>query len=65
MADLEDILGTQYPILVPMGDRISSDEVMKAIMYSVADKAPGVSGIPNRFLRYVAPYIIDSLTRLF
>lgn len=65
VADLEDILGTQYLTLVPMGDRISSDEVMKAITHPVADKAPGVSGIPNRFLRCVAPHIIDSLTRLF
>ena len=48
-----------------MGDRISSDEVMKAIIYPVVDKAPGILGIPNRFLRYIALYIIDSLTRLF
>ena len=50
---------------MPIGDRISRDEVIKAIIYPVADKAPGVSGIPNRFLRCVALYIIDSLTRLF
>ena len=48
-----------------MGDKISSDEVLKAITYPVADKAPGVSGILNRFLRCVAPHILDSLTRLF
>ena len=64
-ADLDDILGTQYPTLVPIGDRISSNEVIKAITYPAADKAPGVLGIPNRFLRCVAPHIIDSLTRLF
>ena len=50
---------------MPIGDRISRDEVIKAIIYPVADKAPGVSGIPNRFLRCIALYIIDSLTRLF
>ena len=64
-ADLEDIPGTQYPTPVPIGDRIGRDEVMKAITHPAADKAPGVSGIPNRFLRCVAPQIIDSLTRLF
>ena len=50
---------------MPIGDRIGRDEVMKAITHPAADKAPGVSGIPNRFLRCVAPQIIDSLTRLF
>ena len=50
---------------MPIGDRISRDEVMKAITHPAVDKAPGVSGIPNRFLRCVAPHIIDSLTRLF
>ncbi len=64
-ADLEDIPGTQYPTPVPIGDKISSDEVLKAITHPAADKAPGVSGIPNRFLRCVAPHILDSLTRLF
>ena len=53
-ADLEDIPGTQYPTPVPIGDRIGRDEVMKAITHPAADKAPGVSGIPNRFLRCVA-----------
>ena len=50
---------------MPIRDKISSDEVLKAITYPVADKAPGVLGIPNRFLRYIALYILDSLTRLF
>ena len=48
-----------------MGDKISSDEVLKAITHPAADKAPGVSGIPNRFLRCVASHILVSLTRLF
>ena len=63
--NLDDILGTQYLTPVLMEDSISKDEVIKAINYSVANKAPGVSGIPNRFLRSVAPQVVDSLTRLF
>ena len=54
-ADLDDILDTQYLISVSIEDNISSDEVIKAIIHPVVDKAPGVLGIPNRFLRYVAP----------
>ena len=63
--NLDNILGTQYLTLVPIKDSISKDEVIKVINYPVANKAPGVSGIPNRFLRSVAPQVIDSLTRLF
>ena len=63
--DLDDILGTQYLTPVLIEDSISKDEVMKAINHPVANKAPGVSGIPNRFLRSVAPQVVDSLTRLF
>ena len=48
-----------------MKDSISKDEVIKVINYPVANKAPGVSGILNRFLRSVASQVVDSLTRLF
>ena len=63
--NLDDILGTQYLTSVSIEDSISKDEVIKVINYPVANKAPSVSGILNKFLRSVTSQVIDFLTRLF
>lgn len=64
-ADLEDIEGTNYPPALAMEDQITEKEVLEAIWHPAADKAPGISGIPNRFLRKVAKPMLRAFVHLF
>ena len=64
-ADLEDIAGSRYPDPVPMIREIDKHEVIKAVRHPAADKAPGISGVPNRLLRHVVSPMALSITKLF
>jgi len=63
-ADLDDIAGTRYPPPLSMND-IDEKEVIQAINRPAQDKAPGVNGIPNRFLRAVAGELCSHIRHLF
>lgn len=64
-ADLRDIQGTVYPPPILMENPITFEEIYNAIYHSAKDKAPGITGVPNRFLRTIIRPMGDSLTRLF
>ena len=64
-ADLSDIVGAEYPPPITMPIELSDTEVWKAIHHPAADKAPGISGLPNRFLRVVCAKLLGSIRRLF
>ncbi len=66
IADLSDIAETRYPEPLEENGRLSNKEVREAIWHPAADKAPGITGIPNRFLRTVTETkLIDSISHLF
>ena len=64
-ADLTDIETMNYPPPIPMKDLVSEEEVVRAVMRSKPDKAPGINGIPNRFLRMVLKELKTTITNLF
>ena len=64
-ADLDDIQGTDYPPTLAGLGAIDVNETRKAIFHPAADKAPGISGIPNRFLRALSDALLKAITRLF
>jgi hypothetical protein len=48
-----------------MDSEITAKEVREAIWHPAADKAPGTSGIPNRFLRAVHAEMGETFRRVF
>ena len=64
-ADLRDIDGTIYPEPLLMEEVIAEQEVRRAIRRPKPDKAPGIDGILNRFLRIVLDGLISAFTNLF
>lgn len=64
-ADLSDIPGTVYPEELESDDTVSEAEIKAAIMNTKPDKAPGVSGIPNRVLQAGLEELIPVLYCLF
>lgn len=46
-------------------ETLLEEEVRKAIFRPKSDKAPGIDGMPNRFLRLVAGELITKITHLF
>ena len=64
-ADLSDIATASYPSPITTSQKIEEKEVAKAIRRPAPDKAPGISGIPNRFLRAVLPNLGGCITHLF
>ena len=64
-ADLSDIDNAIYPGPIGMDSRLTEKEVRTAIFRPKQDKAPGIDGMPNRFLRMVAGELLPQLTRLF
>lgn len=64
-ADLADIEGARYPKPIATNSQITEKEVKEAIWHPGADKAPGISGIPNRFLRAVCTEMLGTFKRIF
>ena len=64
-ANLSDIATTSYPLPITTNQEIKKEEVAKAIRRPAPDKVPGISGIPNRFLRVVLPNLGGYITHLF
>lgn len=64
-ADLTDIEDTVYPDPAETTVELTEKEVKAAIFRPKQDKAPGIDGMPNRFLRLVASEALPQLTRLF
>ncbi len=64
-ADLADIPGTIYPPPLTMDEVITEEEIRRAIFRPKPDKAPGVDGMPNRFLRLIAGELITKFRHLF
>lgn len=64
-ADLADIDGTAYPPSVGTATTITREEVERAIRRPAADKAPGISQIPNRALRAGMSEILTPAHHLF
>lgn len=64
-ADLEDIQGFQYDAPLVTNMEVTEKEVHEAINRPKPDKAPGIDGIPNRFLRMVVGKLLPSFTHLF
>ena len=64
-ADLSDIATASYPVPITTSQKIEEKEIAKAIRRPAPDKAPGISGIPNRFLRAVLPNLGGCITHLF
>jgi len=59
-ADLRDIDGTIYLEPLLMEEVIAEQEVRRAIRRPKPDKAPGIDGILNRFLRIVLEGLISA-----
>ena len=53
-ADLDDLVGFQYPQEVDMPSELTVTEVTQAILLTKKDNAPGPDGIPNRVLHRIA-----------
>ena len=64
-ADLADIQDANYPDPLSTADMVSKEEVWKAIFRPKEDKALGVNGFPNRFLRVITEKLIGKITHLF
>lgn len=64
-ADLTDTQGAVYPTPLAMTDILTEGEVRKAIFRPKPDKAPGIDGMPNRFLRQITGALISKITHLF
>ena len=65
VADLEDIGTAQYPIPLQLPELITPEEVQAAIHRPNPDKAPGINGLPNHFLRHVLDTFLPHFTHLF
>jgi len=64
-ADVSDIPGSFIPLTMSFNSFILQDEMKQAIRRVKADKAPGVSGIPNRALQAGLTELTPMLTSLF
>ncbi len=64
-ADISDILEAEYPSPLRISSQITEEEVRKAIFRPKPDKAPGVDGLPNRFLRLVTEKLLPKFRYLF
>ncbi len=65
-ADLGDIATARYPAPIELPHVVTTREVSKAIWNPAADKAPGRTGIPNRFLRLLTGEpIMGAVVHLF
>jgi len=65
-ADLRDITRARYPEPLKIGEEVTTREVFKAIWHPAADKAPGITGIPNRFLRVMTETeVMKAIVHLF
>ena len=64
-ADLTDVHETVYPDPIGMDEKLTEKEVRAAIFRPKQDKAPGIDGMPNRFLRIVAGELLPQLARMF
>jgi hypothetical protein len=53
-ADLDDLVGFQYPREVNMPSELTVTEVTQAILSTKKDNAPGPDGIPNRVLHRIS-----------
>lgn len=62
---LEDIGSYAYPPAVAQNEDITQEEIKQAIRRPKADKAPGISQIPNRILQAGLTELLPSLTNLF
>ena len=64
-ADTEDIGGTEYAPPKEEDGELTKEEIRRAIWRPTQDKAPGVNGIPNRFLRVIFEDLADEIKYLF
>jgi len=65
-ADLSDIVGTRYPDPLETSSQVQRAEINKAIWHPAPDKAPGITKIPNRFLRLLTgTEVMASIVHLF
>ena len=64
-ADLDDLIGVEYPEPLELAERIEPGEIETAIRRTGPDKAPGLSQITNRILKVGIEELLPSLTCLF
>ena len=64
-AELGDIADKIYPEPRTMNSDLTQKEVLYAIFRPKPDKAPGIDGIPSRFLRMIASKLLSHFTHLF
>ncbi len=64
-ADLEDIAEVEYLSPMPGGGDLTEAEVYSSIKRPSQDKAPGINGILNRFLRAVYSELEEEIRHLF
>jgi hypothetical protein len=64
-ADLADIEGYSYPPELPMGQEVTTDEILSILNHIALDKAPGPDSIPNRLLRKCRYVLAEPLAKLF
>ena len=58
-------MGTNYSLPVEAINAIDILKTKKAIRFPAANKAPGILGIPNRFLRALSGTLLREIIRLF
>ncbi len=64
-ADLEDIAEVEYLSPMPGGGDLTEAEVYSSMRRPSQDKAPGINGIPDRFLRAVYSELEEEIRHLF
>jgi hypothetical protein len=64
-AGLADIEEYSYAPELPMGQEVTTDEIISVIKHIAPDKAPGPDSIPNRLLRECRDILAEPLAKLF
>lgn len=64
-ASLEDMSTAHYPAPWQSSTKVTPEEIETAIRRPKSDKAPGVNGIPSRFLKQTLEVFLPHYTRLF